>query len=156
MPRDPLPGELDILLVQDSPPAIELTLRALRDLAPDGRVGVARDGEEALDYLLARGAYRHRLGSPPPRLTLLDLRLPKVDGLEVLRALRNNPRTSTAPVVVLTPAPDARELAQCYQWGANSCVQAPVDFAAFRRTIRTLARYWLETNQPATVVSSLP
>jgi two-component system response regulator len=145
--RDPLPDRLDVLLVQDSLLEIELTLPPLRELAPDGRIGVARDGEEALDYLLARGEYRRRLGSPPPRLTVLDLRLPKVDGLEVLRALRNNPRTSTAPVVLLTPSYDARELAQCYQFGANSCVQTPVDFQAFRRTIQMLGRYWLEVNR---------
>lgn len=157
MPRDPIPDGLDVLLVQDSPPEIELTLRPLRELMPDGRIGVARDGEEALDYLLARGAYRRRLGSPPPRLTLLDLRLPKVDGFEVLRAVRNNPRTSTAAVVVLTSSSDPRELAQCYQLGANSCVQKPVEFQAFRQTIRMLGQYWLHVNQPmrGTVVSSL-
>ena len=100
---------------------------------PSAGIGVARDGEEALDYLLGRGAFRHRLGAPLPRLVLLDLKLPRVDGVEVLRALRASPRASAAPVVMLVPASEPRELAQCYQVGANSCVQKPVEFAALLR-----------------------
>ena len=128
-----LPDEADLLLVQDNPLEVELTLRPLRDLDPGCRLAVARDGEEALDYLLGRGAFRHRLGAPLPRLVLLDLKLPRVDGVEVLRALRASPRASAAPVVMLLPASDARELAQCYQVGANSCVQKPVEFDALLR-----------------------
>ncbi len=141
-----LPDETDALLVQDNPLEVELTLRPLRDLDPGYRIGVARDGEEALDYLLGRGAYRHRLGGPLPRLVLLDLRLPRVDGVEVLRALRSSPRAGAAPVVMLVPANEPRELAQCYQAGANSCVQKPVDFGAFYQTIQMVGRYWLGQN----------
>lgn len=141
-----LPDEADLLLVQDNPLEVELTLRPLRDLDPDCRLAVARDGEEALDYLLGRGAFRHRLGAPPPRLVLLDFRLPRVDGVEVLRALRASPRASTLPVVMLLPASDAREVAQCYQVGANSCVLKPVGFARFHQTIQAVGRYWLGTN----------
>ena len=141
-----LPDEADLLLVQDNPLEVELTLRPLRDLDPEWRVAVARDGEEALDYLLGRGAFRHRLGAPLPRLVLLDFRLPRVDGVEVLRALRASPRASSAPVVMLLPASDAREVAQCYQVGANSCVLKPGDFAGFYDTIQTVGRYWLGTN----------
>jgi two-component system, response regulator len=141
-----LPDEVDVLLVQDNPLEAELTLRPLRDLDPAHRIGVARDGEEALDYLLGRGAFRHRLGAPLPRLVLLDLKLPRVDGVEVLRALRASPRASAAPVVMLLPAGEPREVAQCYQVGANSCVQKPVDFEAFYRTIQMVGRYWLEGN----------
>jgi two-component system response regulator len=141
-----LPDETDILVVQDNPLEVELILRPLRDFDPAYRIGVARDGEEALDYLLGRGAYRHRLGASLPRLILLDLKLPRLDGIEVLRALRSSPRASAAPVVMLVPASDPRELAQCYQVGANSCVQKPVDFDLFYETIQMVGRYWLTQN----------
>jgi two-component system, response regulator len=132
--------------VQDNPLEIELTVRPLKDLDPGCRIGVARDGEEALDYLLGRGAFRHRLGGPLPRLILLDLRLPRVDGIEVLRALRASPRASAAPVVMLLPSDEPREVAQCYQVGANSCIQKPVDFEAFYRMVQTVGGYWLREN----------
>jgi two-component system response regulator len=143
-----LPDTLDILLVEDDPLEAELTLRPLREGAPHRRIGIARDGEEALDYLLGRGRYRHRFGAPMPRLTLLDLKLPKVDGLDVLRAVRGNPRTSAAPVVVFTSGADARDVTQSYQLGANSCVRKPIEFAAFDRMLRSLTHYWLELNEP--------
>jgi two-component system response regulator len=138
----------DILLVEDNPLEIELTIAPLRELDPGSRIEVARDGEEALDFLFGRGAFRHRTGAPPPRLTLLDLKLPKLDGLEVLRALRANTRTSTAPVVVLTSTDDPRELAQSYQLGANSCVQKPVRPDELKSTLQAIGRYWLGLNQP--------
>lgn len=150
-----LPDEADVLLVQDNPLEVELTMRPLRDLDPDCRIGVARDGEEALDYLLARGDFRHRLGAPLPRLVLLDLKLPKVDGLEVLRALRASHRTAAAPVVMLVPSTDPRELAQCYQVGVNSCVRKPIEFGEFYQAIQAVGRYWLGLNQsPPSVVPS--
>ncbi|HEX5574396.1 MAG TPA: response regulator [Gemmatimonadales bacterium] len=139
---------LDILLVEDNPLEIELTIGPLRELDPGSRIEVARDGEEALDFLFGRGVFRHRTGSPPPRLILLDLKLPRVDGLEVLRALRANTRTSMAPVVVLTSADEPRELAQSYQLGANSCVQKPVRPDELRSTLQAIGRYWLGLNQP--------
>jgi two-component system response regulator len=138
----------DILLVEDNPLEIELTIAPLRELDPGSRIEIARDGEEALDFLFGRGAFRHRTGAPPPRLILLDLKLPKVDGLEVLRALRANTRTSTAPVVVLTSTDDPRELAQSYQLGANSCVQKPVRPDELKSTLQAIGRYWLGLNQP--------
>ena len=141
-----LPDETDILVVQDNPMEVELTLRPLRDFDPACRIGVARDGEEALDYLLGRGAYRHRLGAPLPRLILLDLKLPRLDGVEVLRALRSSPRASAVPVVMLVPASEPRELAQCYQVGANSCVEKPVDFDRFYEAMQMVGRYWLRQN----------
>jgi CheY-like chemotaxis protein len=146
LPSSQLPP--DILLVQDNPLEVELTMRPLRELHPESRIEVARDGEEALDFLFGRGAFRHRSGSPPPRLILLDLRLPRVDGLEVLRALRANTRTSMAPVVVLTSSDDPRELAQSYQLGANSCVQKPVRPDELRAMLHTIGHYWLDLNQP--------
>jgi len=144
----------DVLLVEDNPLEVELTIRPFRELDPTREIAVARDGEEALDFLFARGAYRSRASAPLPRLILLDLTLPKLDGLEVLRAVRTNARTSQVPVVVLTASDDPRELAQCYQLGANSCVQKPVHYEQLRMSLQTLGRYWLELNQSPPVSSS--
>jgi CheY-like chemotaxis protein len=146
-----LPGRQrppDILLVVDNQLEMELTIRPLQELDPESRIDVARDGEEALDFLFGRGSFRHRSGAAPPNLVLLDLKLPKVDGLEVLRALRANTRTSMTPVVVLTSSDDPRELAQAYQLGANSCVQKPVRPDELRSSLQAVGRYWLGLNQP--------
>ena len=152
LPRFPAsPLQTDILLVEGDPLEVELTLRPLRQLNPGTTIEVARDGEEALDFLLGRGGFRHRLGSPLPRLVLLDLALPKLDGIDVLRGLRGNARTCLAPVVVLTSSTDPRQLAQCYQLGANSCIQKPVRYEEFCATIQTVSRYWLGFNQPPPV-----
>jgi CheY-like chemotaxis protein len=142
-----LPDAVDILVVDDDPAEVELIVRALEDLLPGESIGVARDGEEALDYLLARGPFRHRSALPLPRFVLLDFKLPRVDGLDVLRAMRTGPRVSTVPVVMLTSSADPREVEQCYHWGANSCVQKPVVFGAFRSTLQELGRYWLGVNR---------
>jgi two-component system response regulator len=144
-PAAPLPT--DILLVEDSPLEAELTLKPLRELDGANRIEVVRDGEEALDFMFGRGAFRHEVGWKPPRLVLLALKLPKVDGLDVLRAIRANSRTCLAPVVVLTSSHDARELAQCYQLGANSCVQKPVRYEEFWNAMQAVGRYWLALNQ---------
>jgi len=143
-----LPETCDVLLVQDNPLEVELTLRPLRDVAPDAVIAVAGDGEEALDYLLGRGEYRQRIGGALPRLVLLDLKLPKMDGIEVLRAVRASHRAGAVPIVMLVPATEPRELAQCYQLGANSCVRKPVQFAEFTGTLQAIGRYWLGVNQP--------
>jgi two-component system response regulator len=152
IPASPLPP--DILLVEDNPLEVELTIRPFRELDPDREIAVARDGEEALDFLFARGAFRNRGSAPLPRLVLLDLTLPKLDGLEVLRAVRTNSRTSLVPVVVLTSSDDPRELAQCYQLGANSCVQKPVHYDQLRAALQAVGRYWLELNQRPPVPST--
>jgi CheY-like chemotaxis protein len=144
----PLPEACDILLVQDNPLEVELTLRPLREVASEIVVGVAGDGEVALDYLLGRGEFRHRVGAPLPCVVLLDLKLPKMDGIEVLRALRASHRAGAVPVVMLVPSAEPRELAQCYQLGANSCVRKPVQFAEFANTLQAIGRYWLGINQP--------
>ena len=146
-PASQVPSAVDILIVDDSPLEVELTLRPIRELDPDRTIEVARDGEEALDFLFARGSFRHRSAMLPPRLILLELKLPRLDGFEVLRAVRTNSRTSTAPVVVLTSSDDPRELAQCYQLGANSCVQKPVRSDALRTVLQAVAHYWLSLNQ---------
>lgn len=142
-----LPDVVDVLLVEDSPLEVELLLRSLSERESGRRAGVARDGEEALDYLLGRGTFRERIVSQSPRVVLLGLKLPKMDGVEVLRVIRSSPRTAAVPVVMLLPSADPRELAQCYQLGANSCVCKPVNFHQFRDVIRALAHYWLGINQ---------
>lgn len=140
-----IPDEVDLLIVEGDPLEAELLLGPLRHLAE--RIGHARDGEEALDYLLGRNAFRHRLGGPLPRLVLLELKLPKLGGLEVLRTLRASPRTAPVPVVVLASSAEPREVAQCYQAGANSCIRKPVEFREFTETIGTMGRYWLRLNR---------
>ena len=144
-----LPDDLDVLLVEADPLEAELLLRSLRELTSAERIGVARDGEEALDYLLGRNAFRHRLGAALPPLVLLELRLPRLDGIEVLRTLRASPRTASVPIVMLSSATESRELAQCYQAGANSCIVKPIEFRALAETLRELGRYWLRLNRPA-------
>ena len=143
----PAPLPTDILLVEDNALEVELMLRPLRELDPGSRIEVARDGEEALDFLLGRGEFRPRLAAPLPRLVLLDLQLPRMDGLEVLRGIRGNARTRMVPVVVLTSSNDPRQLAQCYQHGANSCILRPVRYEEFNQVIQSVARYWLGFNQ---------
>jgi two-component system, response regulator len=140
---------LDVLLVEADPLEAELLLRSLGELAPAERIGVARDGEEALDYLLGRNAFRHRQSAALPPLVLLELRLPRLDGIEVLRTLRARPRTATVPIVMLSSATESRELAQCYQAGANSCIVKPIEFRELAETLHELGRYWLRLNRPA-------
>ena len=144
-----LRDELDVLLVEADPLEAELLLRSLHELAPAERIGVARDGDEALDYLLGRNAFRHRLGAPPPAVVLLELKLPRLDGIEVLRSLRASPRTTMVPIVILCSAAEPRELAQCYHAGANSCVVKPIGFRELNETLRQLGQYWLRLNRAA-------
>ena len=142
------PDAIEILFVEDNPSDVELTLRALRQDHIANRIHVAHDGEEALDFLFCRGAYSDRGGMALPRLVLLDLKLPKVDGLEVLRQLREDPRTHTLPVVILTSSKEERDLVVGYQLGVNSYIQKPVDFTQFQETIKQLGLYWLVINEP--------
>jgi two-component system response regulator len=143
-----------ILLVDDSAHDVELTLAALEQNRLANEVVVARDGEEALDWLLGRGGYRHRLGAALPRLVLLELKLPRLDAVEILRTLRASPRTATVPVVVLSSSAELREVAQCYQAGANSCIRKPIDFREFAEVVRATGRYWLRLNR--TVQGAVP
>ena len=137
----------DILLVEDNPRDLQLTMHALRAEKLANRIEVARDGEEALDILFSRGT-----GTGPqkfrPRLVLLDLKLPKVDGLEVLRAIKNHPNTKTIPVVVLTSSNEERDLIESYQTGANAYIQKPVDFDQFRSVVKQLGMFWLMVYEP--------
>ena len=139
--------EIEILLVEDNESDAELTMHALRKENLANRIAVARDGEEALDFLFCRGAYANRAGTPLPRLVLLDLKLPKIDGLEVLRAIKGDARTRITPVVVLTSSREDYDLIESYHLGVNSYIQKPVDFEQFRETVRKAGLYWLVTNQ---------
>ena len=143
-----------ILLVEDNPDDEALTLRALEQNKIQNDVVVAHDGAEALDYLFARGTYAGRDPKVMPQLILLDLKLPKVDGLEVLQRLRADPRTAHLPVVVLTSSREGRDVIESYRHGANSYIPKPVDFAQFTEAVRQLGLYWLVLNEPAPVPRS--
>jgi two-component system, response regulator len=138
---------VEILLVEDNPDDIELALYALRKNNLANLIHVVRDGEEALDFLFCRGAYSQRRFEAPPRVILLDLKLPKIDGLEVLRAIKADPRTKPVPVVVMTSSKQQRDMVEGYQLGVNSYIQKPVDFDQFREVVRELGFYWLVINQ---------
>jgi two-component system response regulator len=141
-------NDQEILLVEDNPDDAELTILALQQNHVGNAIKWVKDGAEALDYLLCRGAYAARANEPPPVLVLLDLKLPKIDGLEVLRQMRADPRVRLTPVVILTSSAEDRDVATGYGLGANSYVRKPVDFAQFHEATRQLALYWLVLNQP--------
>jgi two-component system response regulator len=136
-----------ILLVEDNPDDEALTLRAFRKNNITNDVVVARDGAEALDYLFGTGAYESSGPAAPPQLVILDLKLPKIDGLEVLRRLRAAPQTKLLPVVILTSSNEERDRLESYGLGANSYVRKPVDFAQFVDAVRQLGLYWLLLNE---------
>lgn len=138
---------IDILLVEDNPDDVDLTLYALKRNNLANAVHIVRDGEEALDFAFCRGQYSERKFDDPPKVVLLDLKLPKVDGLEVLRALKTDQRTKALPVVVMTSSKEQRDMVEGYQLGVNSYIQKPVDFDEFRNLIKQLGFYWLVVNQ---------
>jgi two-component system response regulator len=138
-----------ILLVEDNPDDEALTLRALNKNNIANRVVVARDGAEALDFLFGRAAHAGRDPANAPTVVLLDLKLPKVDGLEVLKALRADERTRMLPVVVLTSSKEERDVVASYRLGANSFIRKPVDFDQFIQAVGELGLYWLVLNEPA-------
>jgi two-component system, response regulator len=140
--------EVDILLVEDDQNDMDLALHALRRENLANKIFVVRDGEEALDFLFCRGPFQRRTQVHPPRFVLLDLKLPKVDGIEVLRQIKADPRTHAIPVVILTSSREERDLVISYKLGVNSYIQKPVDFEQFRTTVKRAGLYWLLTNQP--------
>jgi len=139
------------LLVEDSPDDAELTIRAFEKSRLVNEVVLVRDGQEALDYLFGTGAHAGRDLSIMPELVLLDLKLPKLGGLEVLRRMRQDPRTRRQPVVVLTSSNEERDIISSYDLGANSFVRKPVDFEQFLEAARQLGLYWLILNSPPVV-----
>jgi two-component system, response regulator len=138
----------DLLLVEDNPEDLELALRALRKANLAGRVSVARDGAEALDYIFCEGAHTVRKITDGPKVILLDLKLPKVDGLEILKRLKGDQRTKSIPVVVLTSSKEQSDIVESYHLGVNSYIVKPVDFERFTEAVSTLGLYWLLLNQP--------
>lgn len=144
MPQD----KIEVLLVDDNSSDVELAIHTLRQEKLADRIHVARDGEEALDFLFCRGSYAGRSFDMPPRLVLLDLKLPKVDGLAVLRQLKTDDRTRGIPVAMLTSSRETPDLIRSYRLGVNSYVLKPINFDQFRETIRQLGLYWLFVNQP--------
>lgn len=139
---------VDILLVEDNPNDLELALRALKKHNLANNVIVARDGAEALDFIFGTGSYAHREIEKIPKLVLLDLKLPKVDGLEVLRRIKADERTKTIPVVVLTSSQEERDVVDSYRLGVNSYIVKPVDFDQFIDSVSKLGLYWLVCNKP--------
>ncbi len=138
---------VDLLLVEDNPDDVELTLHAFKKINISNPVHVVRDGAEALEFLFCTGAYAHRKIQDSPKVVLLDLKLPKVDGLEVLRCIRADPRTKSMPVVILTTSREERDIVSSYELGVNSYIVKPVDFEQFVEATRTLGLYWLLLNQ---------
>lgn len=139
--------DVEILLVEDHPDDVELTLQAFRKNKLANQVHVARDGEEALDFLYCRGNYAGRSPDRPPRVVLLDLKLPKIDGLEVLRVIKADPVLRMIPVVVMTSSSEQRDLVEGYRLGVNSYIQKPVSFDRFQEIVAQLGFYWLVVNE---------
>lgn len=141
-------GTVEILLVEDNPADVELTLHALRKNKLVNNIHVVHDGEEALDFLFCRGEYAGRNNEKLPKLVLLDLKLPKVDGIEVLRQVKGDPRTKMIPVVILTSSREERDVVNGYALGVNSYIQKPVDFDQFRDVVKQIGLYWAVVNEP--------
>jgi len=141
---------VEILLVEDNPSDLEIALRALKEHKLCNNVQVARDGEEALDFIFCRGAFAGRRLDELPRVILLDLKLPLIDGLEELRQIRGDARTRNVPVVVLTSSTEERDVVESYALGVNSYIAKPVDFDRFAEAMKVIGMYWLMLNRPPT------
>ena len=142
---------VEILIVEDSPPDLELALRALKKANLSNRIHIARDGAEALEFIFCEGEHSGRKIENGPKVILLDLKLPKIDGLEVLKRIKGDPRTNSIPVVVLTSSKEQKDVAESYKLGVNSYIVKPVNFERFAEAVQKLGMYWLLLNQPPKV-----
>jgi len=142
------PHQTEILLVEDSQDDLDMTLRALRKANMANHIQIARDGAEALDFIFCQGAHAARKIENMPKLIMLDLKLPKIDGLEVLKRIKGDPRTRIIPVVVLTSSKEQNDVIRSYGLGGNSYIVKPVDFESFAEAVQKLGMYWLLLNQP--------
>ncbi|MEA2646568.1 MAG: hypothetical protein QOE92_1651 [Chloroflexota bacterium] len=147
---------VEILLVEDNPNDEELTLHAFKKYNLSNRIFVVRDGEQALDFIFCRGRFSTRQIEDEPKVILLDIKLPKVDGLEVLRQVKEDPRTRNIPIVLLTSSREERDIEVGYDRGANSYIVKPVDFEQFTESVREVGMYWLLLNKPPETHSSPP
>ncbi|MBD2681240.1 MULTISPECIES: response regulator [Nostoc] len=138
---------ISILLVEDNPTDAELTIRALRRARIGNQIQLLKDGAAALDFIFCQGEYARRTMTSQPKVILLDLKLPKVSGLEVLRQLKSDPRTQKIPIVVLTSSAEDRDMLDSYQFGVNSYIVKPVDFEQFNQAVQQLGFYWVFLNQ---------
>lgn len=141
-------NEIEVLLVEDNPDDLDMALRALRKAHLANRIQVARDGAEALEFIFGTGAHAGRKVENAPKVILLDLKLPKIDGLEVLRRVKGDPRTKMIPVVVLTLSKEQPDVVECYSLGVNSYIVKPVSFERFASAVSELGMYWLLLNHP--------
>lgn len=141
-------NEIEILLVEDNPDDMEMTLHALRGAKIANRIQIARDGAEALDFIFCQGAFAARQMENGPKMILLDLKLPKVDGREVLARIKSDARTKNIPVIVLTSSKEQNDVVESYNLGVNSYIVKPVDFERFVASVQQLGMYWLLLNQP--------
>jgi len=142
---------VELLLVEDNPQDLALSLRAFKKANLANRIHVARDGVEALDFIFCEGAHARRKIEDAPKVILLDLKLPKIDGLEVLKRIKGDPRTRMIPIVVLTSSKEQSDVVESYQLGVNSYIVKPVSFEQFADSVRDLGLYWLLKNQPPKV-----
>jgi two-component system response regulator len=147
--------QTDVLLVDDSQEEAELTSEILQREKRAANIHLVRDGEDALDFLFCRNAFAERSFARPPKVVLLDLKLPKVNGIQVLEQLKSDYRTRFIPVVILSSSNEERDLVRSYELGANSYIQKPMDFEKFRYTVKTVVLYWLAINQPSPVTARI-
>jgi CheY-like chemotaxis protein len=141
-------NQIEILLVEDNPDDLDMALHAFRKAKIANRIQVARDGAEALEFIFCEGAFSGRKMGDGPKVILLDLKLPKIDGLEVLKRIKGDPRTRKIPVVILTSSKEQSDLVQSYDLGVNSYIVKPVDFDQFVKAVQELGMYWMLLNQP--------
>jgi two-component system, response regulator len=141
-------NEIEILLVEDNQDDLDMALRALRKANLTNRIQTVRDGAEAVEFIFCEGAFAGRKFENPPKVILLDLKLPKIDGMEVLKRIKSDPRTKMIPVVILTSSKEQRDVIESYNLGVNSYIVKPVNFEQFAAAVQELGMYWLLHNQP--------